>query len=122
MSHIDDILNSMSQEERDLLLDKLIKDKDKPKKVSEDFTMKPKGGLNKRKPVTGGKNTWTDIGEAKDPEFDPKKFEALGKAPRGTRAKPKKVEKTCSACGKTFKIDSQFVYGEFLRCDRCGRR
>jgi hypothetical protein len=89
--------------------------------VNEDFTVTRENKLSRKKrTVKAGKNKWTDDGTASphDPEFDPKKFESIGRASR-RRTHTKKVEKTCHVCGKRFKINPNLVYGENIRCDRC---
>lgn len=65
------------------------------------------------------KNTWQDNGEdrynddLKTPKFEP--------TPRN-REKSKKIEVECHVCGKTFFEDPRYIYGEYLRCSKCGRR
>ena len=85
--------------------------------VDEDFTVKRKEPNNtKRKTAVKAKrNEWVDEGEFSDPNFDPAKFE---KTPRNRR-KPSKKQVECHVCGKTFAINSNLVYGEFTRCNRC---
>ena len=89
--------------------------------VNEDFTVTRENKLSRKKrAVKAGKNQWVDDGTASphDPEFDPKRFESIGRADR-RRPQTKKVEKTCHICGKRFKINPNLVYGENIRCDRC---
>jgi len=72
-----------------------------------------------REPVKAKKNTWEDHGEFRDdenlrmPKVDP--------SPR-SREKSKKVEVECHVCGKTFFEDPRYIYGEYMRCSRCGRK
>ena len=69
---------------------------------------------NRRKePVRARKNEWKDTGEFRDihtPEFEP--------TPR-KRPPPKKVDVDCHVCGRPFKVDQRFVYGEYYRCNKC---
>jgi formylmethanofuran dehydrogenase subunit E len=92
--------------------------KNKPPKpvtnVSEDFIVnKDAQNSRRREAVRARKNEWTDNGEHRDivtPEFE--------KTPRNRQA-PKKVDLECDVCGRSFKEDSRFVYGERHRCSRC---
>lgn len=88
--------------------------------VTEDFRVVKNDnnlkGNSRRVPVNAGKNTWTDTGEHKEivtPNAQ--------RTPRN-RPPPKKKEVLCNACGKTFKVNANMVYGEFYRCDRCGTK
>lgn len=65
------------------------------------------------------KNSWQDTGE--DRENDDLKTPRYEPTPR-SREKSKKVEVECHICGKTFFEDPRYIYGEFLRCSKCGRR
>jgi hypothetical protein len=67
----------------------------------------------RREPVKAKKNQWVDEGEFKD--FDTKYGE---RTPRN-RPAPKKVDVDCSVCGRSFKVDPRYVYGEYHRCSRC---
>ena len=82
--------------------------------VTEDFkvirTSEPK---NRKTPVKFKRNQWTDDGELRDietPQFQ--------KTPRN-RSKPNKQKVECHVCGKTFSINSNLIYGEFHRCNKC---
>lgn len=69
---------------------------------------------NRRKePVKARKNEWVDTGEGRD--FDTEYGE---RSPR-IRKPYKKVTVECSVCGKSFKADPKYVYGEYHRCSRC---
>lgn len=88
--------------------------------VTEDFRVVKNDnnlkGNSRRVPVNAGKNTWTDTGEHKE-VVTPN----AQRTPRN-RPPPKKKEVLCNACGKTFKVNANMVYGEFYRCDRCGTK
>ena len=62
------------------------------------------------------KNEWVDDGELRD--IDTPNFE---KTPRN-RSKPNKQEVECHVCGKVFSINSNLVYGEYHRCNKCTGR
>jgi hypothetical protein len=92
--------------------------------VNEDFTVTRNNDIETRKqPVRARKNQWVDTGEdvEHDKDFDPAKFEKMGRTAR-SRPKSQKVEMTCYVCGKSFKTDPKLVYGEFVRCNRCTGR
>lgn len=91
--------------------------------VNQDFivTRNEEPSNNKRKtPVRARKNQWADEGEYSDPSFDPEKFEKT-KTPR-RRSKPSKKDVECHVCGKTFSMNANLVYGEYVRCNRCTGR
>jgi len=70
----------------------------------------------RRETVRGRENRWEDTGEFRDistPDIEP--------TPR-RRSPPRKVDVECASCGKSFKVDSRFVYGEYYRCNRCGSK
>jgi formylmethanofuran dehydrogenase subunit E len=83
----------------------------------DDFTMhknnaKPKG---RREAVKFKKNTWQDDGT----EFSDMETPKVKRTPRN-RKKANVVDVECHVCGKTFKMNSNLVYGEYQRCNRCG--
>ena len=103
------LLESLTPEQRNELvqglLDSNVKSDEVPPQdmevtqkssVKEDFSVtKSKNFLEKRKsPVRAKRNEWIDDGEDRDPDFDPVKFEKMGRASRN-RGKAKK--KTLSA-------------------------
>ena len=45
----------------------------------------------------------------------------VSRTPRN-RKPPAKKTVTCHACGKTFKVNANMVYGEYYRCDNCTGR
>jgi len=90
--------------------------------VTEDFRVVQNEQLEKRKsPVRARKNQWVDNGEDRDPNFDPAKFERMGKAARN-RSKAKKRTIECHVCGRSFAVNPAYVYGENIRCNRCTGR
>lgn len=99
-----------------------VSSKPRSRNVTEDFKMVSDNTLEKRKsPVRARKNQWVDKGEDRDPEFDPDKFERMGKAAR-SRAKVRKETVECHVCGKTFSINPSLIYGTNIRCNRCTGR
>ena len=91
-------------------------------KVNEDFTVTRDNELSRGKtPVRARRNQWVDDGEDRDPDFDPVKFEKMGRTARN-RGKAKKKNVECHVCGKTFSINENLVYGEYMRCNRCTGR
>jgi hypothetical protein len=92
-----------------------------PPIVEADFVVKNRS-LNqnrRRSKVKAGKNQWVDNGEYKDVDTPlPEDFE---KTPR-RKAAPKKTPVECHMCGKTFKQDSRYSYGDFPRCNKCTGR
>lgn len=90
--------------------------------ITEDFKVVSNDKLEKRKtPVKARKNQWVDEGEDRDPNFDPQKFERMGKAARN-RGKTKKKNVECHVCGRSFSVNPAYVYGENFRCNRCTGR
>jgi DNA-directed RNA polymerase subunit RPC12/RpoP len=92
------------------------------KSVGDDFRVtNSQGQVSKGKtPVKARKNSWKDDGsfqlEGEDEWATTRK-----RTPR-SRGKATKVEVECSVCGKTFMENPNLIYGEYHRCNRCGRR
>ena len=87
--------------------------------VADDFTMHKKSSLqnnSRRMPVKAKENTWTDTGEFKEVSTP-----NTARTPRN-RQPPQKKNVTCHVCGKSQKVNSSIVYGEYYRCDRCTGR
>jgi hypothetical protein len=87
--------------------------------VDDNFTVtraESKDSQNRRKePVRARKNEWKDTGEFRDvnsSDYD------LAPSPRKREA-PKKIDVDCHVCGRSFKADQRFVFGEYHRCNRC---
>tara|TARA_Y100000385_G_C13084258_1_gene635573 strand:+ start:842 stop:1264 length:423 start_codon:yes stop_codon:yes gene_type:complete len=132
------LLDNLSQEQKESLVAKLITDVSKlqpekekeskqeddssaPRRVNEDFTVdRNDHQLQRKSSVKFKKNSWVDTGEDRDPDFDYSELEKR-KTPR-KRGKPNKQEVECHVCGKSFSMNSNLVYGEFHRCNRCTGR
>lgn len=84
--------------------------------VGEDFRVIKKAEsqqTRRKESVRARKNEWKDTGEFRDihtPDFEP--------TPR-KRQPPKKVDVECHVCGRSFKVDQRFVFGEYYRCNKC---
>ncbi len=90
-------------------------------RVKEDFTVvRNEDDLQRKSPVKFKKNNWVDTGEDRDLDIDYSELEKR-KTPR-KRAKPNKQQVECHICGKSFSVNSNLVYGEFHRCNRCTGR
>lgn len=128
---MDKFVNSLTDEQKQALLEALMggEPQEVPKKqpsreVKDSFivnTKKVQGQSNvqnnkRREPVRGRENRWEDTGEFRDIETPD-----VERTPR-RRAPPRKVDVECASCGKSFKVDSRFVYGEYYRCNRCGSK
>lgn len=129
-----DFVDTLNEEQRKALLEALsskesVSSQVVPQKVNQetkkhlksDFIANTKAespisNNKRREPVRGRENRWEDTGEFRDvatPDIEP--------TPR-RRPPPKKIDVECSSCGKSFKVDSRFVYGEYYRCNRCGSK
>lgn len=127
MSNFDSFIESLTEEQKKALIQALNKNSNDAKIIpdstrvsapeSETFTMNKTEKTNRRRePVRARKNEWRDEGEFRDvetPDFE--------KTPR-TRKPHKKVDVECSVCGRSFKTDPKYVYGEYHRCNRCTGR
>lgn len=148
MSSFEEFINNLSQEQMELLQAALDKASSKPVAkiptrelpsrsktkqeetvsskspditVNPDFTVIRNDNVNKGKtPVRARKNEWEDHGEFKDDEFDYQKFEKM-KTPR-KRQRPNQRTVECHVCGKSFTINENLIYGEYIRCNRCTGR
>lgn len=87
-------------------------------KDSNNFIVDPnKTSNNRRKePVKARKNEWVDTGEFRDIETP------YGERTPRNRKPSKKMDVECSVCGRSFKTDPKYVYGEYHRCSRCTGR
>lgn len=116
------LLKSNENEEVPVLKEETVSSKPRSRNVTEDFRMVSDNTLEKRKtPVRARKNQWVDEGEDRDPDFDPAKFERMGKTTRN-RGKIRKETVECHVCGKTFSINPSLIYGTNIRCNRCTGR
>lgn len=126
MTDFNKFIESLSDDQKDKLLEALMSksNTEEIKKatksetvVNDDFTMVKRNDnkqQRRREPVKARKNQWEDTGEFRDistPDFQ--------KTPR-RRDPPKKADVDCHVCGKSFKVDQRYIYGEYYRCNRCG--
>lgn len=122
MSDMNDFVNSLSEEQKQKLLQALLPQQEKSDStksvVGEDFkvfrTDNKLQNNRRREPVRGRENQWHDSGEDRDIETNYGQ-----KTPRNRQA-PKKVEVDCHVCGRSFRVDKRYVFGEFYRCNKCG--
>lgn len=129
---MEDFVKTLSDEQKKALFDALndeqsVSNKLVPKKVneqtkkiiSENFIVQSKPhqeNSKRREQVRGKENRWQDTGEFRDittPDVE--------RTPR-RRQPPKKIDMECSVCGKSFKVDGRFVFGEYYRCNKCGSK
>jgi hypothetical protein len=117
---MNDFIKTLSKEQKQALLqalqDNAPKTQDKEQEnIKEDFTVdKNKNSNNRRRePVKGRKNEWVDTGEFRDIETP------YGERTPRNRQPSKKMDVECSVCGRSFKTDPKYVYGEYHRCSRC---
>ena len=73
------------------------------------------------KVVSAKSDEWVDTGEDRDPDFNPEKYERMGKTARN-RGKVKKRTIECHVCGRSFQVNPSLVHGEYVRCNRCTGR
>lgn len=125
---MEDFVKTLNDEQKKALLkalnEKSITTQSVPEKVNEEtkrainnsFITESKPSFNnqkRREQVRARKNEWEDTGEFRDivtPEYE--------RTPR-RRPTPQKSEVECHVCGKEFKVDQRFVFGEYYRCNRC---
>lgn len=124
-----DFVDTLSPEQKKALLEALT-DKDNvtlqhipeatkqetAKEITNSFIVDSKKSLTnnrRREPVRARKNEWVDNGEDRHIET---KYGA--RTPRN-RESHKKVDVECSICGRSFKADPKYIYGEYHRCNRC---
>lgn len=122
MSDMNDFVKLLTEEQKQKLLEALSSGKQQENQqntsnVGEDFRVyKTDSKLTSRRkePVKARKNEWQDTGEFKDIETNYGE-----KTPRRKEA-PKKANIECHVCGKEFKVDQRYVFGEYYRCNKCG--
>jgi predicted SprT family Zn-dependent metalloprotease len=125
---MEDFVKTLNDEQKKALLEALSQNSPTiqsiPKEVNEQtkkaidqsFIAESKPNIynqKRREPVKARKNEWEDTGEFRDittPDYE--------RTPR-RRQSPPKSEVECHICGKSFKVDQRFVFGEFYRCNRC---
>ena len=122
---MDDFVGSLSPEQKKKLLQALgaseteeIEAEAGEELVSEDFkvTRNDQTTNTRRTKVTARENKWVDTGEFRDVETPD-----VARTPR-RRGAPKKQDIECHVCGKTYKIDPRYTYGEYYRCNKCTGR
>ncbi len=133
MSDMEKLLSSLSEEQRVALTELLQTNPSEEKEelptepageqpsVGEDFIIRNRklDQTKRRSKVKAGKNQWSDDGEFKNIDTPlPDDFE---RTPR-RKAPPKKKEVECHMCGKSFKQDARYAYGDFPRCNKCTGR
>ncbi len=124
---MNDFINTLSKEQKMALL-KALQDENSTivsevkqtvseddKNVPNDFRVSPTKNTNnkRREPVRARKNEWVDEGE--DRHIETK----YGSRTPRSREPSKKIDVECSVCGRSFKTDPKYVYGEYHRCSRC---
>jgi hypothetical protein len=120
MNDMNEFINSLTEEQKKKLLDALSETKPAEQKSvgpAEDFRVyKTDSKLSNRRkePVKARKNEWEDTGEFRDVETQ------YGEKTPRRREPPKKSNVECHVCGKSFKVDGRYVFGDFYRCNRCG--
>jgi formylmethanofuran dehydrogenase subunit E len=118
-----DFINTLSKEQRLALL-AALKDEnevstpnnqEEVKQENNSFIVDPKKNSNnrRREQVRARKNEWVDEGEFRDMETK------YGERSPRNRKPSKKIDVECSVCGRSFKTDPKYVYGEYHRCSRC---
>ena len=131
-----DLLKNLTSEQKQALLEQLmsslseVSEKQEPREevvssrseVTEDFRVtKTQSQIERGKtPVRARKNSWKDDGSFKLEGED--EWSSNRKRTARSRSKAKKVEVECSVCGKTYMEHPSLIYGEYHRCNRCGRR
>lgn len=119
---MNEFINSLSEEQKKKLLEALLpkQDESNPTKsvVGEDFrvfkTDNKLSNQRRREPVRGKENKWRDTGECSDVETK------YGERTPRNREAPRKSEVDCHVCGRSFKVDKRYIFGEYYRCNRCG--
>jgi len=131
-----DLLKNLTSEQKQALLEQLmsslseVSEKQEPREeavssrseVTEDFRVtKTQSQIERGKtPVRARKNSWKDDGSFQLEGED--EWSSNRKRTARSRSKAKKVEVECSVCGKTYMEHPSLIYGEYHRCNRCGRR
>lgn len=131
--NFEQFVNSLSDEQKNALMAALssnneqappmpkIEPKQLPKPqrvVGEDFKVIREDNSSKGKtPVKARKNEWEDDGQEFRDVYTPK-----GERTPRNREKSRKQDVECHVCGRTFQVNPKYVYGEYLRCNRCTGR
>ena len=129
-----DLLKNLTVEQKQALLDQLMNSLSETKQKEEAVSSKPQSTVTEdfrvtssktelergRVPVKARKNQWVDDGQFQLEGED--EWSNNRKRTSRSRSKTTKVEVECSVCGKTFMENPSLMYGEYHRCNRCGRR
>jgi DNA-directed RNA polymerase subunit RPC12/RpoP len=129
-----DLLKNLTVEQKQVLLDQLMNSLSETKQKEEAVSSKPQSTVTEdfrvtssktelergRVPVKARKNQWVDDGQFQLEGED--EWSNNRKRTSRSRSKTTKVEVECSVCGKTFMENPSLMYGEYHRCNRCGRR
>lgn len=129
-----DLLKNLTVEQKQVLLDQLMNSLSETKQKEEAVSSKPQSTVEEdfrvtssktelergRVPVKARKNQWVDDGQFQLEGED--EWSNNRKRTSRSRSKTTKVEVECSVCGKTFMENPSLMYGEYHRCNRCGRR
>jgi hypothetical protein len=123
MSDFDDFVGSLSEDQKKKLFQALVGNENtnnttsaKSANVDENFIVKKaetQSQIRRKEAVKARKNEWEDTGEFRDistPDVE--------RTPR-RRPPPQKSDVECHVCGKSFKVDPRFAYGEYYRCNKC---
>lgn len=119
MNEFSGFIDSLSDEQKKKLLQALGNESvtsTKTAQVDENFIVKradTSSQTRRKEAVRARKNEWEDTGEFRDistPDVE--------RTPR-RRPPPQKSDVECHVCGKSFKIDPRFAYGEYYRCNKC---
>ena len=113
------LLTSNENTETPVAKEEAVSSNNKPKnKVREDFTVQ-RDDNDRKIPVRAGKNQWSDDHEVfENTDFD---YSKVQRTPRQRKAK-KRVTVECSVCGKEFQKHESEMFGEYHRCNKCGKR
>lgn len=116
---MEDFIKTLNDEQKAALLKALGSSDNKPEPDTKgeefrtDTSKKPTPNNRRREPVRARKNEWVDTGEFRDNDTQ------YGERTPRSRQPHKKVEVECSVCGKSFKVDPRYTYGEYHRCSKC---
>lgn len=131
--NFEQFVNSLSDEQKNALMAALSTNNEQPppmpkiepkqlpqpqRVVAEDFRVIREDNLSQGKtPVKARRNEWEDDGEEFRDVYTPK-----GERTPRNREKSRKQDVECHVCGRTFQVNPKYVYGEYLRCNRCTGR
>lgn len=92
--------------------------------VGEDFIVRRQDDGKKRKTVRGtGQMDCIDDGGSRNEQTQmPEAAKKIPPTPRDKRPPTQKKEYICSACNKPFMENPDIIYGDYPRCNNCGRK